>query len=233
MAKMKFKSNVAQLSDEKSDDALVDSGATHHFVHDRAAFKTYESIDPIDVGTADGSSYVVGKGIVTIQLDVEVEVEAYHAPSFQSHILATNLLSEMYEVIFSSSINDRKACYLCKLGSLDVTDIVWETPCVNGTYNATNPIKKISKKPTVAANQVKVSHDNYARWHAIVGHVSSDRYQKLSAVAQDVPNFPRTLTDSHQCVPCLTAKMKKAPVRSSTSVPGPIEEIHYDLSGPF
>ena len=82
MAKLKLRYNIAHLSDEKTDDSLIDSGATHHFVPDRSAFKSYDTIDPIDVGTTDGSSLVFGKGIVTIKLDVEIYFEGYHAPKF-------------------------------------------------------------------------------------------------------------------------------------------------------
>ncbi len=41
MAKVKYRSNVAELSEEKTSSAYMDSGATHHFFHSKSTFITY------------------------------------------------------------------------------------------------------------------------------------------------------------------------------------------------
>ena len=139
----------------------------------------------------------------------------------------------MYEVHFSSSIKNTKACYLFLHGSLEIKDILWETPCVGGLNNAIDPVKKWENMSTVSASKAARGLDNYSRWHAVVGHISSDNYQKLSASTKDVPNFPRSVTDAHHCVPCMTAKMKKAPVKRSEGEPTPMSDVHFDVLGPF
>ncbi len=40
MASIKFRSNLAEISTKKVDDAYIDSGATHHFFHQRSIFCT-------------------------------------------------------------------------------------------------------------------------------------------------------------------------------------------------
>lgn len=36
---------------------------------------------------------------------------------------------------------------------------------------------------------------------------------KLTLLRENFPNFSRPVTDILNCVPCITAKMKKAPIR--------------------
>ncbi len=54
MAKIKFKSNIAEVSEEKCSDDYIDSGATHHFFHYRSLFLSYAQIDEEPVKGAAG-----------------------------------------------------------------------------------------------------------------------------------------------------------------------------------
>ena len=62
MAVLKFRANVAEMSDVKNSDAYIDSGATHHFFHRRDSFETYEAISEEPVMVAAGVTKIVGKG---------------------------------------------------------------------------------------------------------------------------------------------------------------------------
>ena len=55
-----------------------------------------------------------------------------------------------------------------------------------------------------------------ATWHRKLGHISADRYFKLSAFNNDVPKLDRELLRKHQCIPCITGKLRRAPIPSST-----------------
>ena len=49
MAKIKLKSSVAKCGETKTDDALIDSGGSHHFFHSKKYFNNYQKIDVINV----------------------------------------------------------------------------------------------------------------------------------------------------------------------------------------
>ena len=52
MVKIKFRSKVATVLDEKYNDAYIGSGATHQFFHIKSSLFTYERIDPESVESA-------------------------------------------------------------------------------------------------------------------------------------------------------------------------------------
>ena len=62
MAKIKFRSKVATVSDDKCNDACIESGVTHHFFHSKSSFRPYERIDPVSYIAATSTSKLVGKG---------------------------------------------------------------------------------------------------------------------------------------------------------------------------
>jgi len=90
MAKLKFRANIAELSDEKTSDAYIDSGATHHFFHRREIFENYTRINDEPVKGASGISKIVGKGMVRLPINKSIFVEAYHALEFSSNILSSD-----------------------------------------------------------------------------------------------------------------------------------------------
>ena len=71
-----------------------------------------------------------------------------------------------------------------------------------------------------------------AEWHRKLGHPHADRYFNLCEMHSEIPNFDRIALKNYQCIPCLTAKAKRAPVRSSTRrTSRPLELVHLDISG--
>lgn len=100
MVKLKFKSLIANVAEEKTSDALIDSGATHHFFHRRSAFIVHTDISHEDVFGATGDTKVVGNCIVRIPIGQEILVQAYHVPIFSSNILSVGFLSKNYEFLF-------------------------------------------------------------------------------------------------------------------------------------
>ena len=103
MAKIKFKSKVATVSDEKCSNVYIDSGATHHFFHRKSSFITYERIEPESIKAASSTSKLVGKGKIKLSFDNGSTVEAYHAPEFSVNIISALLLLKTYVVEFSEN----------------------------------------------------------------------------------------------------------------------------------
>jgi len=75
MAKLKYQSRVANVSGEKCDDAYIDSGATHHFFHDKSSFLTYKKKISEPVKAASSTSRLIGKTFVKLPIDEGLIVE--------------------------------------------------------------------------------------------------------------------------------------------------------------
>lgn len=97
----RFKSKVATVSETKTDDSSIESGATYHFFRLRESFKTYGEIDAEFVSTASGSTRFVGKGTVILPIGKVVKVEAFHAPDLTSNIIANHHLSELLNLLYT------------------------------------------------------------------------------------------------------------------------------------
>lgn len=221
----RYVSKVATVGESKTNDAFIDSGATHHFFHRRDSFKTYNEITIEKVETASGHSRLLGKGAVQLPIGKGVIVEAFHAPDFTSNIVANHLLSELFNLFSTSDDNgENKRCEILKKSSK--IDVVLMVPCIAGLY----PIKAVGYKKSVKVSKSYTSNDFNTR-HEKTGHIGIDRYRKLADQLDDVPHFEPTVMKQFECIPCLTAKMKKAPVHPNPSATHD-GEIHFDLSVP-
>ena len=88
MAKVKFRSTIAEVDAKKSGEMLIDSGGTHHFFHDRSLFRDFKDIEPKQVLLASGSSEISGTGKVWIPLNGGMWIAAFYTPNFSTHILS-------------------------------------------------------------------------------------------------------------------------------------------------
>lgn len=229
---VRFESKLASVGSDKTNDSFIDSGATHNFFHSKAAFETFDEITEQKVRTADGTSRIIGKGTVKINLGIVITLEAFYAPDFSSNIIASHILSEHFEVIMSSTLRPYKSCILMKKGILNTEDIVWETKSKNGLYVIPSSALRVQSALIISKVQPK-GLEEYQTWHNVVGHISSERYQLLSKVVDDLPSFPRSVTTELNCIPCITGKMHKAPVNAVQRSHQENTEVHFDLSGPF
>ena len=89
MAQIK-RSKLASINHRKTDEAVIDSGATHLFFHSVKYFSEYRKIDDEDVQSASGVSRIVGVGKVLIPLEGGIYFDAYHAPEFGENILSVS-----------------------------------------------------------------------------------------------------------------------------------------------
>lgn len=145
MTKLKPYSKVAGFSARKIETAYIDSGATHHFF-------SGERIQLIDVENASGMSKLVGKGIVTLPVDQELKIEAYHAPEFESNIVSSPLLSKTYDVT-SQSILDHTTPASSSSRELmkSLQNIPWRIRCIPCLSRLSQASTKISHlKPRIS-----------------------------------------------------------------------------------
>lgn len=74
MAKVKYRSNIAEISEDKTPDAYIDSGATHNFFFRKSSFITYTTIDETIVQGASGFTIMVRKGLVYLPIGNGIKV---------------------------------------------------------------------------------------------------------------------------------------------------------------
>ncbi len=117
MAKIKFHSNIAEISEQKLPDACIDLEDAHHFFYRRPSFLTYSTLEITSVQVASGSTVIVGQGHVHLPIGSGIKVEAYHTPKFSCNVITVGLLSNNFETVFSKSLRNYRACYFMTLGT--------------------------------------------------------------------------------------------------------------------
>lgn len=91
-----------------------------------------------------------------------------------------------------------------------------------------------SKSILTTANQASVNDEvkSLGEWHRKLGHLHSSRIQQLHRNDTSVPWFGDAVIKKFQCIPSLTAKPHRAPIRSSSHrTSRPLEVVHLDISG--
>lgn len=177
--------------------------------------QTYKTISS-DIGqVAHGVTTLVGKGTVFIPVGKRVIQEAYHVTGVSSYISAAHLLPRHIEVIMSSSFQRDKGCHLLKKGSFTESDIIWQTACRDGLYVLNMDTNTV---PLTQSFALHSRYDSYQELHEIPGHFSSAQYQKIANTRNEISSLSKSITDSLDCISCLTVKMKKSSNQSSSII---------------
>ena len=70
------------------------------------------------------------------------------------------------------------------------------------------------------------------QWHRKIGHLSTEWFKQHSELNNDIPKFERNSLSTHQYVPCLVGKSKRAPIpRATCKTTAALEQIHLEISG--
>jgi len=254
MARINFRSTIATCADEKTNDALVDSGGSHHFFHSRNDFIEYEEMEIADVQAASELSIIVGRGKVLIPLEGGFYMEAYHAPHFQSNILSVGLLTSHYNILFTMEPPSRNGLSSCIFSQRSSNKIIKVIEIGNdGLYRLMYPRRRQPRQsiggPTsrkdhdqqdltclmcrkVFSSSKKTQLELMLEWHNKVGHPHAARYIELSNQVEDVPQFPRQDLESILCIPCAIGKVQRRPIQPSMRLTTfPLELVHLDISG--
>ena len=222
MANIKFRSNLADTSGEKIYDAYIDSGATHHFFHHRSAFLNYKTIDTEPVLGATEITRIIGKGCVTLPIDNGLTIQAFHSHMFTANILSVALLRKKHEVLFSDSYTGQTACFLMRKKSFKIVNYY---QLRDGLY----PLCLPASIPKSYKNSMR--NESLDKWHRKLGHISFDRYNDISRRVDEVSLLNRGLTRKYECVPCITAKLRRSPISKSTRKTTRFLELaHLDIS---
>lgn len=218
----KYRTTVALIGDEQSHNIILESGGMNNLFHSKALFTKCRSIEEESLRAAFGSNHILGKGILQIPIDGGIQVEAYHVPRFTLNILAVNYLARTFDVLFNSV--DGNHCFIKELHTGRCS---FKTPCEQGLY----VISKADDNRNMEAHLSSINEDNIViKWHNKVGHLSAQRYMKLSKLTDQVPIFNSEMLRKLECLPCLTAKDRKAPVTSvSETSSQSVEEVHVDI----
>lgn len=136
MAQIK-RSKLATINVEKSNDTLIDPGATHFFFHSTKYFSTYRRFVEEDFQSAIGISQIVGVGQVLIPVNGGIYFEAYHAPEFGENILSVSKLSRFFTIEFSSEESGERS--FCRMTSKQTGKVVYNTDEIDGLYKMNVP----------------------------------------------------------------------------------------------
>ena len=235
-----YRSTIARCDAKKSPNVLIDSGASHHFFFSKKAFVTYAKIQQEVVKSAYGNSMTVGKGTVSLPISEHgIIVEAYHTPKFSANILSVSLLTEKFDIFFTTSSTQMSTCQILSkkdgkiLKSISIQD---------GLYLMAMDVKLASiQQPTnrsncgfcgasASANSSKM--EDVLACHNKLGHPSPARYMKLSAMRDDVPQFTRATLENLVCIPCSLGKLKSGSIKASARFTiYPLERVHVDITG--
>lgn len=148
MARLKFRTSIASISSKKTNEALIDSGATHNFFHSKDFFQTYKPFDET-VASASGTSRIVGVGQVFIPLDGGLFMDAYHVPDFAENILSVHDLSMSFDVLFHTDENTNICA--CHMLGISTQKTVFKTDNQAGLYmmSIPNTKKEVSHSASV------------------------------------------------------------------------------------
>ena len=130
---------------------------------------------------------------MTLPIEDGIKVEAYRAPEFESNIVSTQVLSETYDVTFSSHFLSYNACFFFRP---DTRDIVAEYPLKESMYPT--PMLRQPSAMKVNPSIVPPKCNDVDEWHHKVGHPHPEPFYKLSQMFQEVPCFERAALQEHQ-----------------------------------
>lgn len=136
-----------------------------------------------------GSIAVVRSRAVRINIVRGLNLVAYHAPHFESNIVANHFLSEHFDTVYTSVSSGEKCCYLYYRKDIRSQNILCKIKCKNYLHFISFSNNNVEQK-CMQSTSSDPNLSDYNCWHKDVEHISSKRYQKLSKQEKTVKNFP-------------------------------------------
>lgn len=226
----RFEAKMAAKANQKTDQTWLDSGANEHFVWDRSVFKSYETRTAVNVDTCNGPSKVIGSGNVTFIFDNrEITLTCLHAPDFSENIISLSKLNALVSYEFVSRLNFTG----CIIKDKFTKEVIHTSVLTDGLYPLPAPSHTTENTSGILSSAyVKSKQSDIETWHSILGHIGVERLYRTSSLVDGVPQFTRQEISDHQCVHCLEAKAKRAPVPSTKrDVSQALDLTHTDISG--
>lgn len=212
----------------KSNEWLIDSGATSHVSNNKQLFETFDSTQSSSVTVAnDDTECVSGKGTCVIQMknehgDVSTALlqDVLYAPNIRGNMISVQKLMEKdYKIVF-----DKNKCEIMKSGKqIAVADKV------NGLFSLRQP----NAVNLCVTNKHKEGCLHY--WHRIYGHRDPNA---IKLMHKEGMIHGMKLVDcglKTQCEVCLEAKSTRVPFpkKSETKSKEILDLVHTDVCGPM
>lgn len=244
-----------------SQDALLDSGASHHMLPNKAEFTQYNPTS-IPVTLANGSC-TMARGIGTAALNFPFMplLKCLHVPQLSRPLISASRLAKNFSILFQGS-----KFFIFKEKLPTPPSPVAQGQSFDGVYRFT-PSSEHPKQECVASCallekpiQPKNSFKIPARFlplHRIFNHIGMNKLRqftqqnpslmpkKSSRVVASAENDNKeheeakhssehdSSTTTTPCLPCLVGKSTRAPHHSSTPSVSPLDRICVDTAGPF
>lgn len=209
-----------------SDDWVIDSGCTNHFIKESTALESNRQQISENVEVANGQSVTVtqrGTAVInTTKGELEMR-ESLVLPGLRRNLLSVNKATEAGNTVI---MNKHSAKIVDESGQVLLTAKKREgLYVVNETGKRTSETALLSKSGT----------DNDTNlWHRRLGHLNFDDLHKLE-VRNIVKGVTGTRNKSNDCVVCLRNKISEEPYPSEATnkAQAPLDRIHSDICGPF
>ena len=101
MEKVKLRFTIDDIDAKRSGEILIDSGGTHHFLHDRSLLRNFKDMEPKQVLSASGLSQVCGTGEVWVSFIGGIWITAFYKQNFSTQILSVHQLSMEFNICFT------------------------------------------------------------------------------------------------------------------------------------
>jgi len=237
----------------KTDEWIIDSGATHHISPNLMDFHDYHPLEEfLQVESADSVSLATASGSIKLQLDcgMLLRVEALYVPDFGASLLLPQLIKDGIDVSFRSH---SRTAYItskdfteqplgrCAPGSISfvlLSNVTSKKCYPNSTaYRANAPPRSDSESVPRSDSESAPRCDSAFRtdiqtWHQRLGHLN------LSDVRKLLPKGSYSVKETATSTACDIRIKAKAEEKFQRKVPAgratkPLELIHSYLCGPI
>ncbi|MBW0530491.1 hypothetical protein O181_070206 [Austropuccinia psidii MF-1] len=198
---------TGEIFDERTDELIVDCGATHHMFNSRSLFSSFVETPPMTVSTGDSTSSLFSKGSGTVSLLINSKTFTLKESLFVPN-LNCNLIS------------------LMRLGNGDMTISRSSSHfklLIGGQVEIKGRIANNLMKVEYSLPLTHVTKSSVNLWHQRLGHPGSQAIKSMG-----LPEHPV------ECSTCDLNKIHKAPFNHHFEhVDKPLDCIHIDVVGPI
>ena len=198
---------------------LIDSGCTHHMVHDRSLFKSLDLNYSGRVRIGNGEYLKVkGKGSVTVRTPTGTKTinDVLYVPDIDVNLVSVGqLIEKKYRIEFKDNL-----CIIYEPAGIELFAVEMKNRSFSLEW----------LEPSVHA----VNADMLNLWHQRLGHVSFQTLDKMQKAGL-VENLPSFHVNNSICEVCQLGKQARSPFPSESTwrAKEKLQLLHADLGGPM
>ena len=232
-----FSTELCPKSIVKSNEWVIDTGATDHMVTSTQFFTTMTTVTNVSVTLPNGFTVMVTH-IGSIQLTSSLLLhDVLCVPSFDFNLISVSKITSIMPccIIFLSNlcfIQDLLQWKMIGLGKQRGGLYILQqssSPCLPAPQVLSTCID--SNKTLYSSNSVRHSNDSFHVWHCRLGHPSSTR---MSFISKFLPFVSGSVNSVHDCKICPLAKQKRLPFPNNNNLStSAFDILHVDIWGPY